>query len=549
MAARKWIFVLIPVLIIGFFISARFKEIAKTEADQKAEAGSRRGGAASVEIATAQEQPIIQSIETVGTVTAEYTVNLSPRVSGRITYLEVREGETVKPGQLLARIDPSQADAGVLSARASINESRSRLAQAEATSQANAIQIEQAIQQARAEATYAKAALTQAQKSAEARIAASQATVKRSLGAITAAQADLKNRKAQVIAGEANLKNTRLKEDRTNSLYEKGYVSKQDLDNAVAATAKAIADLDVQKAEVEAAEANLTTARAQQESDVASLRATQATTEADIESAKARLAQANSALKTAEGNRAQLPANRANLNALKAGVDVADAQLKGATSQKSDTELRSTIFGTVTKRAADPGSIATSGQPLLTIESTNSIFVDANIPIDQSARIQKGDHVDLTIDGLPDSKISARVDQIVPSANVQDRQVLVRIRIQNQEDAIKPGMFAKVLIETNRVDSKVVIPIDAVKKDKILVITAENKAEERDVVLGERDENNVEVLSGLAVGERVVVLSFTPVKDGGSVTITAERRLDGTRVVIEPEKKPDAKSDKPQGAK
>ncbi len=551
MTGRKWIFVLVPVLALGFLISARFKDIAKSEAQQKSEAGARRGGAASVEIATAQEQPIIQSIETVGTVTAEFTVNLSPRVSGRITYLEVREGETVKPGQLLARIDPSQAEAGVLSARASINESRSRLAQAEATSQANAIEIEQAIQQARAEAVYAKSALTQTQKSAEARIAASQATVKQSQGAITAAQAGLKNRKAQVIAGEANLKNAQLKEERTKSLYEKGYVSKQDLDNAVAATASAVAALDVQRAEVEGADADLNSAKASYDSDVASLRAIRATTEAEIESAKARLTQANSALKTAEGNRAQLPANRANLEALKAGVDIADAQLKGAASQKSDTELKSTILGTITKRSADPGSIASPGQAVLTIESTNSIFVDANIPIDQSARVKRGDRVELTIDGLPDSKILARIDQIVPSADVQDRQVLVRIRVQNQEDAIKPGMFAKVLIETKRVESKVVIPLDAVKQDKVFVINAENKAEEREVVLGERDENNVQVLSGLEVGDRVIVLSFSPVKDGGLVSVTAERRLDGTRVVIEPEKKNDKKesADKPKGGK
>lgn len=546
MARSKWLFAIIPIAILGLLINARFKEIAKTEAEAGAEAGARRGGAASVEIATAQSIPIVQTIETIGTVTAEFTVNLSPRTAGRITYLEVREGESVKPGQLLARIDPEQANAGVLSARASVNESRSRLAQAQATTQANRIQVEQNIQQARAEATYAKAALTQVQKSAEARIAAANATIKQSAGAVKSAEADLKNRKAQVTSSQANLDNAKLKLDRAQSLYQKGYVSAQDLDNAKAAYASAKADHDVKVGDIDAADADLDTAKARNEADKAALNALKATTEAEIESARARLSQANSALTTAEANRAQLPANEANINALRAGVDAADAQLQSADSQRSDTEIRSTIAGTVTKRTADPGAIASPGQPLITIESTDLLYVDANIPITDSGKIQKGDRVSIAIDGLPDSEINARIDQIVPSADAQDRQILVRIRIPNQENTIKPGMFAKVKIETMRVDADIVVPFDAVKKGTVMVVNSDGKAEQRDVQVGERDQNNIQILSGVAVGEKVIVLSFSPVKDGGPVTPSAERRLDGSRVTIEPPKKEPAK--KPEGA-
>ncbi|MFM9873770.1 MAG: efflux RND transporter periplasmic adaptor subunit [Fimbriimonadaceae bacterium] len=545
MVSAKWAWAIIPVALLGFLINDRLKDIERTEASQKKEAGARRGGAASVEIATAQQEDIVQVIETVGTVTPEFSVNLAPRVAGRITYLEVREGERVKPGQVLVRIDPEQANAGVLSASASVNESRSRLAQAEATIQSNSIQVEQSIQQARAEATFAKSALVQAEKGAEARIAAATATVKQSSEAVKAAEVEVRNRRAQVLAAQANLKNADLKESRMTSLYEKGYVSAQERDNAVAAKASAAADLEVQRGEVESATANLNTAKARNEADQANLRSVKAIAAADIDSAKARLIQADASLRSAEAGRSQLPANQANISALKAGVDAADAQLKSAASQRSDTELRSSISGVITKRTGDVGSIASPGTAVLTLESTDSLYVDASIPVVDAAKIQDGDAVNMVFDGMPDSPVRSHIDRIVPSADPQDRQVLVRIRVPNSENLIKAGMFAKVKIETRRIEAKIVIPFDAVKKDSVTVIRADGKAETRRVVLGERDDKNVEILSGVEIGEKVVVLSFSPVKEGGAVTVTAERRLDGSRVVVEPPKKKDERGGPP----
>lgn len=548
--SAKLILAAIPLIVLGYLVFGRMQDISATKAKQAKEGAARRGGAAVVEISTAQSVDIVQGVEAVGTVTPEFTIQLAPRVTGRITYLEIREGERVKPGQLLAKIDPQQADAGVLSARASVNESRSRLAQAEAAMQANAIQIEQAITQAQAEATYAKAALVQVQKSSEAKVTAARAQVRQSASAVASAEADLNSRKAQVASGQANLKNAQLKEQRMKTLYDKGFVSKQDLENAETMTAAAQAALEAQLSAVESAQADLATAKARNDADEANLKSVQATTQADIEAAKARVAQSAAALKTAQGNRNQLQANRANLDALRAGVDSADAQLKGASSQLSDTELRSTIVGTVTKRMADPGSLASPGQPVLTLESTDSVLVDANVTVDDSAKIVKGDVVSLDFDGMPDQSLRGRVDQIVPSANPLDRQVLVRIRLTSQNPGVKPGMFAKVKIETKRVAAQVVVPFDAVKDGTVTVVGQDGKAEIRKVVTGERDKDNIEILSGLAVGEKVVVLSFSPVKDGATVTPTAERRLDGSRVVIDPPKKPaDGKGGPPAGIK
>ncbi len=536
MAFKTWASILVPVVALGGMVFWRMQTMDAKDAEQKKEAGARRGAASSVEVATAQSFPIIESIETVGTVTPEFTVNIAPRVTGRIIYLEVREGEPVQPGQLLARIDPDQAEAGVLDAKARANESRSRLAQAQATVQANNIQIEQNVRQAQAEVANARANLTQVQRNTEARIATSEANLKEADAELVAAQAELKNRQAQVKAARATLDNAEAKATRLQNLYEKGFVSAADRDDANTARASAAANLEVRQGEVESAVADVNTAKARQASAVTNLKSIKASAEAEIEAAKARLDQARASLTSAEAGRAQIPANQANLEALRAGVDSAEAQVQSAAAQKSDTELRSTIAGTVTKRNADPGAIASPGSPVLVVESTKNLIINASVPIDQAGRIQSGSVARLTIDGLGSDSIQGRVERVVPSADPQDRQALVRIRISDQSAMLKPGMFAKVAIELRRTEAQIAIPKDAIQEGSVTAIGPDGKAVKKKVTVGESDANNAEILSGLALGDKVVVLSFSPVREGSGVTVSAERGLDGTRRVIEVKK-------------
>lgn len=506
------------------------------EAAAEQEAKSRRGSAASVEIATAQSLPIIESVDAVGTVVSEFSIDLSPRVAGRVTYVEVREGDEVRPGQVLVRIDPSQAEAGVLGAQAGVNESRSRLAEAEATIQSNRVQIEQSVLQAQAEVTNAQAALTQTQRGVEGRIAAAQAAAKSASAALNAARASVNSRRAELASSEAEAKNADTFLARVRSQYDKGYISAQELDNATTAAAAARARVEMARAGLESARAGVDTAQAQVESAQTAVKIAQTSGAAEIKAAQSRVQQAQAALKSAQAGRAQNPANDANIKALRAGVAAAEAQLRSATSQKSDTELSSSIAGVVTSRSVDPGDLASPGQPVLRIESVDSLLVDASIPLEESGRVRKGMPVSVMLEGVDAPAIQAQVDQVVPAANPQDRQFLVRVRIPNERGAIRPGMFARISIEVSRSEAQVAIPADAVQDGEVAVLDAQNKAEKRKIEVGDQGTRMVEVLSGLKVGDRVVVLSYNPIREGSTVNPTAERLSDGTRRLLEPEK-------------
>ncbi len=526
----RWLLAIIPVLVISGLVAARIQAKGAEDARLDQEQKARRGAAPSVEIATAMSRDLVDSVDAVGTVISPYTVGISPRVAGRITFLEVREGDSVTAGQVLARIDPSEANAAVLENQATLSEARSRLAQAQATTQSNEVQIEQNIRRERAEVASAQAAAAQAKTSLDERLSDVQASVKSSQAAVTAASARLRNAEAELKAVKVVLANALSRQKRVENLLEKGYVAAQEAETAAGAVATAQANVDVKDGGVESAQADLASTKVQLEANEARVKTIRASGEAELKASQARVDQARAALAQAEANRAQSPAYRENVNALRAGVSAAEAQLKAAGVNRTDTELKSSITGSVTTRTGDPGSIASPSQPILQVQFLDWLFVDASLPVSESSRVTKGLPVEIKIDGIEDQVFKGKVDQVVPSANSQDRQFKVKIRVENPQKLIKPGMYTRVKIEVNRTQAKVVVPTDAIDEEgSVTVLDAENAAAKRKVTLGRRLGRDVEVQSGLEIGDRVVVLAFNPVKEGAKVNIEAERLADGTR--------------------
>lgn len=523
--------VLVPTLVLGFLIFSRLSAVAAEEQKQKSAAAARRATAPSVEVAVAEQRPIVDELEAVGSLVSEFSVSLSPRVAGQITAISVREGDTVRSGQVLVQLDPSLANAQVLQGQANVNESRSRLAQAEATLRASEVQIEQEIVRARAELSTAESNLAQVRESVAGRTAEAQATVRGNEAALTVATTAAENRRAELDAANATLRNAQVQLDRAKTLVAEGYVAKSRQDDAEAALEVAQANVAVRNGAVNAAAADVAAATAQLEASRVALTTTQRSGRAEIAAAEARVRQARSSVRQAEANRAQTPANQANLQALRAGVASVQAQLEAAETQRSDTELRSPIAGVITFRAGDPGTLASPGQPVLRVESLDELFLLVSVPVADAGRVRAGQAVLIRVDGI-ERPISARVEKTVPSADLTDRQVQVRIRLTNENRELRPGMFARVSIETGRTAPTVVVPSDAVRDGKVTVVDDTDTARMQTVQTGRSDKRGIQILNGLRPGDRVVVLSYSPVRDGAKVSVNAIRKADGSRELL-----------------
>jgi len=538
---KRWIWIGVPVIALGALVFWRVNGERAKAAELEQQSQSRRGASPSVEVAIVGSRPLEERIEAIGTLESPSTARLSPKVSGRIERVLVREGDFVKAGQVLVEMDGDELEAAVLQQQAAVSAAKARLAEAELTSGSTDVGVTSVIRQQQAALASAQADYNQASKTVDAQVAAQEAEVENVRARVSAAQSGVKNAQAELVAAEANLKNANSKLERAKALFEKGYIAAREVEDAQTVVDTAQAGVGVREGELEAANSAVVSARAQLTAADKQLAIVRQRGTADIAAAKARLDQVKASLAAAQANTSQSSAYRANLTALRANVAAAEAQLRQARTRKMDANLVSPVDGRVTERNADPGTVAGANQPVVTIQSLQWLFVKVNLPVDQAGKVRQGQSIRMQLDAFPDDSFGGTITEINPSADERTRQFTVRARIDNRDERLRPGMFARVSLITSLTEPRVVVPKEAVKTgdeaSTVLVVDDEGKATTRKITTGASDDSGFEVRSGLEPGDRVVILSYNAVRDDQTVKVTAETSVDGKRTVVEPEKK------------
>jgi RND family efflux transporter MFP subunit len=430
----------------------------------------------------------------------------------------VREGDRVRKGDVLVRIDPSEVEAQVRQQRAAVAEARYRLAQAKLTQNPTTVGINTQIRQQKASVASARAEYNQVRHNADAQLATVRASVTDYQGRVQSAEASIENAKAAIDSANANLDNAKSKYNRVYDLYKQGFIAAQEVDDAKAA-------VSVQQSALEITRGQLRSATAQRESIIAQKKAaeqqvsiTEAKTTADIEAAKAKLEQAFASVDYAQANTVQKSAYQQSIAALQASVDAAIAGLRSAEARRADTVLRSPMDGVVTGRYLDPGAVVTAGQAVLSVQFMHQIWVSISVPEELIPKLHLGQQASIQLDAYPKRPFTGSIIQINPAADAQSRQFTVRVILDNHENQLHPGMFARVSLITDRTPKAIVVPREAIQHDRsgefITVVPKNMKAERRFVTTGASGTDVVAITQGIKPGEKVVVMSASPVKEG-----------------------------------
>jgi HlyD family secretion protein len=520
---KRWVYVLVPLLVLGALIGWRLRAKQVEVAAQSRVREARQKSPPVVSVAPVEVRDIVHTFTAVGTIDAPLNVRIASKVTGRIDFLQAHEGDRVKRGQVLVRIDPSEIEAQVRQQQAALAEAQYRLAQAQITQAPMDVQVNTQIRQQQATLASAQANFNQVRQNYAAQLAAAQAAVTDAQGRIDNANAAIANGDAAIRSAQANLENAQTKFNRVQELYKQGFIAAQDVDDARAAANVQNAALDVARGQRNAAVATHDSAVAQKQAAQNQADIVKTKGQADIEAARAQVAQARAALEYAQANRAQEPAYQQNLAALKAAVAAAQAGLRNAEAQLANLVLTSPLDGFVTGRSMDPGAMATPGQPILTVQAIRQVWVTVPVPEEVSRRITFGLLATVTFDALPGRTFTGKVTQINPAADPMSRQFAVRVTLDNPQNLIKPGMFARVSMVSERVRSAVVVRREAIQQGPsgptVVVVNDANVVQRRPVTLGASDTDHIAVTQGLQPGERVVTLSATPLKDGQVVRV------------------------------
>ena len=226
---------------------------------------------------------------------------------------------------------------------------------------------------------------------------------------------------------------------------------------------------------------------------------------------------------------AQYDSQKANTQALekavaaaRSNVAAAEANVARLTELKGFSKVLAPFAGVITVRNVDTGALVTAGSTLLfRIAQTNRLRTYLNLPQADAASVRVGQVATLTIPDLPGRKFVGAVTRTANALDPATRTLLTEVQVANPDGALMPGMYAEVDLTTPRKDPPLLIPGDTlvVRSDgpQVAVVGGDRDVRYQRIQLGRDFGDRIEVLSGLQLGQQIVVNPGDSVQEGAKV--------------------------------
>jgi len=303
----------------------------------------------------------------------------------------------------------------------------------------------------------------------------------------------------------------------SRSLYEQSQAALQTVTGATV-----IEDRNKAQSDLQAAKETLDAAQKVYDSRVALLKEG-AIAQRQVDDQKVVLAQAQSAYNTARQHLETLTqvGQREQVNAARAQVNAAKAHYENSEVQVGYGKVTSPIAGVVSDRPVYPGEMPQNGAPLISIVDISNVVARANIPVKEASAIQVGRPA--TITG-PEGDIAGKVTVVSPAVDPNTTTVEVWVRAPNPGEKLKPGGTVRVSIKAETLqDATLVSSTALLNSDEggqmVIVVTPDNVAHQHKVVVGVRQGINVQIVSGVNEGDKVVTTGGLGLDDGSKVVI------------------------------
>jgi HlyD family secretion protein len=342
-------------------------------------------------------------------------VDLSFKIAGRLVELTVREGQWVKKGELIARLDAKQLEQQRSRDQASVSAARSQYEQLQTTIEYQKATLESEVAARRAE-------LAQAQARLEELLAGSRPQ-------------EIQQAEAAVNDAKAWNDVARIEWERAQTLYKNEDISTQQYDQA----------------------------RTKQESTTAQLRQAEqklalvreGPRKEEIAGARAQVARAQAAVANAEASRLELRRKEQELGARQAEIQRTRAQTGITDAQIADTVLVAPIDGVVLVKSAELGEVIAAGTTIVSIGDLEHPWLRAYVNETDLGRVKLGGLAKLSTDSFPGKTYEGRISFIASEAEFTPKQ------IQTKEERVKMVYRIKIDVDNSSHELKNNMPVDA----------------------------------------------------------------------------------------
>mgnify|MGYP001220102608 CR=1 FL=1 len=259
--------------------------------------------------------------------------------------------------------------------------------------------------------------------------------------------------------------------------------------------------------------------------DITEVQAKVAAREADVEAAKAQrtFAEKNRAQQKALLDKAFISQSafdniQSNHDVAVARLHAAEAELVVARKSLGDAVLVAPFSGIVSQRLAQPGERVALDAKVVSIVDLTRLQLEAAVPPAAIGQVKIGQAMNFRVEGFGGREFAGRIERINPAATAGSRSISVYAVIDNREGLLRGGMFAQGALTLSSVDGALAIPASAVREEigQTFVYAIENGlVKKKNVKVGAPDAaGRVQVLDGLAAGERIVRVNLGSLREG-----------------------------------
>lgn len=214
-------------------------------------------------------------------------------------------------------------------------------------------------------------------------------------------------------------------------------------------------------------------------------------------------------------------------NISKQVYDQTKAKYEAAKTSLQDLEkntfLRAPFSGVISAKNYENGELY-NGNPVLTLVDISSLKATINIPETYYPLVRKGMHVDLTSDIYPNQTFPAAIDIVYPTIDESTHTFSVQLKVPNAKQVLRPGMFARVGMQLDKIET-ITVPYQAVVKlqgsnERYVFLNNKGIAKRVSVTLGDRFDDRVEIISSeIKQGDELVVLGQARLNEGSKLNV------------------------------
>jgi RND family efflux transporter MFP subunit len=213
-------------------------------------------------------------------------------------------------------------------------------------------------------------------------------------------------------------------------------------------------------------------------------------------------------------------------NVAEADAEAAAAAVESASISMANTTITTPIQGVVSNKNVSLGQMLSIGQTIMTVEDISYIYALVNVQQKEIANLKPGLKAEVTLDAYGTQKFSGVLEIINPSVSVEARVFQAKIRLDNPDLLLHSGMFAQAKIYTGEIREITAIPRDALISlqdlNYVFILDGES-VKQQQVQTGAVMDDMVEIISGLQLGQSIIVSDVSKLKDRDRVQAIREQ--------------------------